>query len=181
MPSRHCATSSGICAPSDREPGRLKSGAIPRSFLFWCIGHHPVDIGQEQGREDEGHVDDGQPHDLVVACTGCEFRNICSRWIDEMATMVEATLIFREPASILPSQASSASFAFRLVKAADEVFVTGNDHHHDEAGHQAGIDQRQDLQDGIRLLHDHGPWRRTPRASSGRTRHRAARASVSPR
>jgi hypothetical protein len=31
-------------------------------------------------------------------------RKICSRWIEEIATMVEATLIFSEPTSIVPSQ-----------------------------------------------------------------------------
>lgn len=30
-------------------------------------------------------------------------RKICSRWIEEIATIVDATLIFSEPASILPS------------------------------------------------------------------------------
>ena len=33
-----------------------------------------------------------------------EFRNTCSRWIEEMATIVEATFTFSDPASILPSQ-----------------------------------------------------------------------------
>ena len=45
-------------------------------------------------------------------------RNTCSRWIDEIATMVEATLILSEPASILPSHEISLPSALskRLTK-----------------------------------------------------------------
>jgi len=35
------------------------------------------------------------------------FRKTCNKWIEEIATMADATLIFRLPASSLPSQVRS--------------------------------------------------------------------------
>ena len=53
---------------------------------------------------------------LSVNC--CTLRKTCSRWIEEIATMVEATLILSEPASTLPSQEISLPSALskRLTK-----------------------------------------------------------------
>ncbi len=59
-----------------------------------------------------------------------------------MATIEEATLIFRLPESSLPRKETSPFIS--LVEAADEIFVTGDHHHDDEAGHQCGIDEAED-------------------------------------
>ncbi len=67
-------------------------------------------------------------------------RKICRRWIEEMATIEEATLIFRLPASSLPRKETSP-LLLALVEAADEVLVAGDHHHDDEARDQRGIDQ----------------------------------------
>ena len=56
-------------------------------------------------------------HMILPSVNCAELRNTCSRWIDEIATMVEATLILSEPASIFPSQFTSPSaLSKRLTK-----------------------------------------------------------------
>ena len=39
-----------------------------------------------------------------------------------------------------------------IVEAADEILVARDDDHDHEAGHQRGVNQRQHLEDGVRLL-----------------------------
>jgi hypothetical protein len=56
-------------------------------------------------------------HMILPSVNRSEFRKTCSRWIEEMATIEEATLIFRLPASSLPMKETSASVSSkRLTK-----------------------------------------------------------------
>ena len=103
-----------------------------------------------------------EPHELGrVYCT--ELRNTCRRWIEEIATIVEATLTLSEPESILPSH---CKFALGVVEPADEVLIARDHHHDDEAGDQRRVDEPQHLEDRVGLVdrENDGPQIRTASA-----------------
>jgi len=69
--------------------------------------------------------------------------------------MEAATLSFKVLASSLPNQPSS-SVLFSISNARDEVFVTGEHHHHDQARYQHHVDQGQDREHYLRFRHAQG-------------------------
>ena len=79
------------------------------------------------------------------------FMKILRRWIEEIATMLAATLFLR-----LPEPAEALRILFVKVEPGDEVLVGRVHDHHDQAAHKAHVDHREKREDeiGLRELED---------------------------
>src|SRR4051812_25053331 len=75
-------------------------------ILFPGCQHHPIQASNEQGGQYEGQVHDCKPADLTLRVLLLMLKKACRRWMNEIATMAEATLTFRLPVPSLPNQES---------------------------------------------------------------------------